>query len=157
LQLIAEDLGVITPEVDALREKYELPGMKILQFAFGGDSTNPYLPDNIEENSVVYTGTHDNDTSLGWYKTLDENSKNQLHTLLGESQPNMPQALILLAMRSKAKLAIIPMQDILGLGSAHRMNTPGTMQHNWQWRFSWDMLNSAAHDFIKRAIADSNR
>jgi 4-alpha-glucanotransferase len=157
LQLIAEDLGVITPEVDALREKYELPGMKILQFAFGGDSTNPYLPNNIEENSVVYTGTHDNDTSLGWYKTLEENSKNQLHTLLGESQPNMPQALILLAMRSKAKLAIIPMQDILGLGSAHRMNTPGTMQHNWQWRFSWDMLNSAAYDFIKRAIADSNR
>ena len=157
LQLIAEDLGVITPEVDALREKHQLPGMKILQFAFGGDDTNPYLPANIEVNSVVYTGTHDNDTSLGWYQSLAENAKNHLHTLLETPAPNMPQGLVMLALASKADMAIIPMQDILGLDSTHRMNTPGTVEANWQWRFDWDMLSDAAQQYIKNAIAHTKR
>jgi 4-alpha-glucanotransferase len=157
LQLIAEDLGIITPEVDALREKYQLPGMKILQFAFGGDTTNPYLPDNIEENCVVYTGTHDNDTSVGWYQSLDENAKNQLHDLLETPEPIMPQALVALALTTKADMAIIPMQDILGLDAAHRMNTPGSIVGNWQWRFSWDMLNATAQSSIKKMIAQTNR
>ena len=157
LQLIAEDLGVITTEVDALREKHQLPGMKILQFAFGGDETNPYLPANIEKNSVVYSGTHDNDTSLGWYLSLDENAKNHLHTLLETPAPIMPQALVTLALASKADMAIIPMQDILGLDAAHRMNTPGSIVDNWQWRFDWDMLSQSAQQHIKQAIAQTNR
>ncbi len=157
MQLIAEDLGVITIEVDALREQYQLPGMKILQFAFGGDESNPYLPHNIEENSVAYTGTHDNDTTLGWYQALDEQAKNHLHRLLEVEEPIMPQALVALTLASKANLAIIPMQDILGLDAEHRMNTPGTVNGNWQWRFSWNMLNAAARDAIKNAIVQSNR
>lgn len=157
MQLIAEDLGVITPEVDALREKYQMPGMKILQFAFGGDESNPYLPQNIEENSVAYTGTHDNDTTLGWYQTLDEQAKSHLHRLLEGLEQTMPQALIALTLATKANLAIIPMQDILGLGAGYRMNTPGTTNGNWQWRFSWDMLKVEAHDAIKNAITQSNR
>jgi 4-alpha-glucanotransferase len=157
LSLIAEDLGVITAEVEALREKYNLPGMKILQFAFGGDDKNPYLPQNIEENSVVYTGTHDNNTTLGWYQALDERAKNHLHTVLNTTQPNMPQALVQLAFETKANIAIIPMQDILGLDSKHRMNVPGTMGGNWQWRFDWDALKTAHVDGIKQAIQQSNR
>ena len=157
LQLIAEDLGVITPEVNALREKYALPGMKILQFAFGGDDTNPYLPHNIEENSVVYTGTHDNDTTLGWWLSLDEHCKNHLMHLIGEANPEMPQALIALALSSNANIAIIPMQDILGLDGTHRMNTPGTVENNWQWRFDWDALKTTHIEDIKLAILQSNR
>jgi 4-alpha-glucanotransferase len=157
LHLIAEDLGIITDEVDKLREKHHLPGMKILQFAFGGDETNPYLPQNIEENSVVYTGTHDNDTTLGWYQALDERAKNHLHALINAAQPAMPQALIALAMATKANIAIIPMQDILGLDAAHRMNTPGTIEKNWQWRFDWDALDYGKREAIKLAIQQSNR
>ncbi len=157
LRLIAEDLGIITDEVDALREKYQLPGMKILQFAFGGDEKNPYLPQHIEENSVVYTGTHDNDTTLGWYQALDDSAKNHLHAVLNSAQPNMPQALIQLAFETKANTAIVPMQDILGLDATHRMNIPGTIEKNWQWRFDWDALTTAHIDGIKQAIQQSNR
>jgi 4-alpha-glucanotransferase len=157
MQLIAEDLGVITDEVDALREQFQLPGMKILQFAFSGKEDNPYLPQNIEENSVVYTGTHDNDTTLGWYQQLDESTKNDVHNVLNDLQPNMPHALIALALATKANIAIIPMQDILGLDTTHRMNMPGTMQGNWQWRFNWDMLNKENIERIKHAIQHSKR
>ncbi len=157
LSLIAEDLGIITDAVDKLREKYNLPSMKILQFAFGGDDTNPYLPRNIEANSVAYTGTHDNDTTLGWYLALDENTQHHVDTVIGEDAPVMPQALIALTMATKANLAIIPMQDILGLGAEHRMNTPGTMGGNWTWRFDWDMLSQDKREAIQRAIQLSNR
>ncbi len=157
MQLIAEDLGVITDEVDALREQFQLPGMKILQFAFSGKEDNPYLPQNIGENSVVYTGTHDNDTTLGWYQQLDEPTKNDVHNVLNDPQPNMPHALIALALATKASIAIIPMQDILGLDTTHRMNMPGTMQGNWQWRFNWDMLNEENIECIKHAIRHSKR
>ena len=157
IHLVAEDLGIITAEVDALREKYNLPGMKILQFAFGGDTDSPYLPENIDENSVVYTGTHDNDTTLGWYQTLDAGAKAHLNTLLGGETPNMPQALVELALSTKANLAIIPMQDILGLDGAHRMNIPGTMGGNWQWRFDWDAFESLDKNSIKAAIKSSGR
>ncbi|MBC7755228.1 MAG: 4-alpha-glucanotransferase [Bdellovibrio sp.] len=157
LQLIAEDLGIITPEVDALRKKHHLPGMKILQFAFGGDDSNPYLPANIEPNSVVYTGTHDNDTSLGWYQSTDDNAKNHLHALLKTTSPNMPQDLITLAMSSNADMAIIPMQDILGLDAKHRMNTPGTIVGNWQWQFDWNALSDNKRQLFKDAIVQSMR
>jgi 4-alpha-glucanotransferase len=157
LQLIAEDLGVITAEVNALREKYALPGMKILQFAFGGDDSNPYLPHNIHEDSVVYTGTHDNDTTLGWAQQLDEHTRNHVSSVLGETAPEMPQALMGLALASKAKMAIIPMQDILGLDGAHRMNTPGTIENNWRWQFNWQQLTPGHIQWIKRAIKSSQR
>jgi 4-alpha-glucanotransferase len=157
MQLIAEDLGIITDEVNALREQFNLPSMKILQFAFGGDDTNPYLPHNIECNSVAYTGTHDNDTTLGWYEALDERTKNHVHTVINHAAPNMPLALITLAMASQANLAIIPMQDILGLDAEHRMNTPGTVDKNWHWRFDWAQLTQIDIAAIKQAIHQHGR
>lgn len=152
IHLVAEDLGIITEEVDDLRLNYDMPGMKILQFAFGGDETNPYLPQHIEPNSVVYTGTHDNDTSLGWYKKGTEHEKSHFHRLIGQDNPNMPQALIEMALASNAYLAIVPLQDVLGLDEDARMNTPGTTVDNWQWRFEWPQLTQALMDTFKNAI-----
>ncbi len=140
LPLIAEDLGVITPDVEALRDKFNLPGMKILQFAFDGGPSNPYLPFNFVENCVVYTGTHDNDTTLGWYGQLPDHKKNYIKEYLGFSQMQMPNSLVHCALASIANIAIIPMQDILELGAEHRMNMPGTIEGNWQWRFQWEQL-----------------
>jgi 4-alpha-glucanotransferase len=134
LPFVAEDLGIITDEVTALRHAFELPGMKILQFAFGGDDSNPYLPANHEENSVVYTGTHDNDTTLGWFTNADTHTREHALSVLGTDPEAMPWALIESAMASIARLAIIPMQDLLALGSEARFNTPGTLEGNWSWR-----------------------
>jgi 4-alpha-glucanotransferase len=141
IPLVAEDLGVITPEVVKLRDEFGLPGMKILQFAFGSGPDNPYLPNNYEKNCVVYTGTHDNDTTLGWSQALSEEEKRFAYEYLGN--PSMPLhcALIHAALASVANLAIIPMQDVLELDSSHRMNVPGTIEGNWQWRFQWDQLS----------------
>lgn len=140
IPLIAEDLGIITLEVDELRMAFNLPGMKILQFAFGDTDANPYLPHNYDHNCVVYTGTHDNDTTLGWYDSLNDHDKNRVYSYLSNSQASMPYLLIGTAFSSVANLAIVPMQDILGLGSEHRMNTPGTIEGNWKWQFSWNQL-----------------
>jgi len=135
LPLVAEDLGTITDEVTELRETFGLPGMKILQFAFSGDENNPYLPANHIENCVVYTGTHDNDTTMGWFNSVDENTRrNTLHVLAGAEPEDMPWALIECALTSHARLAVIPMQDLLELGSEARFNTPGTVENNWFWR-----------------------
>ena len=138
LALVAEDLGVITQEVDDLRRNHGLPGMKILQFAFSGGPDNPYLPFHHGKDCVVYTGTHDNDTTLGWYNSLDEGTRAHVDEYLGHSIEIMPWPLIRAALSSRARLAILPMQDVLGLGTEHRMNTPGTSGGNWEWRFSWD-------------------
>jgi 4-alpha-glucanotransferase len=140
LPLIAEDLGLITPAVEALRKKYRLPGMKVLQFAFSEDSANPYLPFRHDRDSVVYTGTHDNDTSLGWYNSIDGATRAYVDEYLGAPSEAMPWPLIRCALASRSHLAILPMQDILGLDSAHRMNIPGTSEGNWSWRFSWDQV-----------------
>lgn len=140
LPLVAEDLGIITAEVDALRMRFGLPGMKILQFAFGGAADNPYLPHNHERLSVVYTGTHDNDTSLGWYAALDQATRAHLHEYLGHPPEPMPWPLIRAALASVAALTVVPLQDVLSLGSEHRMNTPGVTEGNWRWRFRWDQL-----------------
>lgn len=140
LPLVAEDLGIITPEVDALRQRFGLPGMKILQFAFGGQADNPYLPHNHEALSVVYTGTHDNDTTLGWYQSLDDHTRAHLHDYLGQPTELMPWPLIRTAFASVATLAIIPLQDALGLDGGHRMNTPGVTEDNWRWRFDWEQM-----------------
>ena len=140
LPLVAEDLGVITPDVEALRRKYGLPGMKILQFAFSGESSNPYLPFRHERNSVVYTGTHDNDTTRGWYLALDDDHRQYVDNYLGRSREVMPWPLIRAALASRSRLAIIPMQDALGLDSSGRMNLPGTTEGNWGWRFDWSQV-----------------
>lgn len=157
IQLIAEDLGIITEEVDALRLQFQLPGMKILQFAYGGDDTNPYLPENIDQNSVVYTGTHDNDTTLGWYRALEPHVRDDFHRRIGVDHPEMPMTLIKIALESVAKWAIVPMQDILELGSECRMNTPGTIEGNWAWRFSWPQLNGHLIEQFKQLLNASGR
>ncbi len=141
LPFVAEDLGVITEEVTALRRKYGLPGMRILQFAFDGSRDNPYLPHNHERNAVVYTGTHDNDTTLGWLHGLGAESRDYVREYLGLSgEDELLWALIRCAQASVAVMAVLPMQDVLGLDSGHRMNIPGTEQGNWRWRFEWEML-----------------
>lgn len=132
--LVAEDLGVITPEVEQLRRRFGLPGMKILQFAFDGEPDNPYLPGRHGEQSVVYTGTHDNDTTLGWWQGLDEPSRERVRAVLTDPDEPMPWGLIRLAVESTARLAVLPAQDLLGLGSESRMNTPGTDTGNWCWQ-----------------------
>jgi 4-alpha-glucanotransferase len=162
INLVAEDLGIITVEVDALRNKYNMPGMKILQFAFSGTSDNPYLPQHITPNSVVYTGTHDNDTTLGWYDALDEQQREHVHAYLYATHaedytPKMPNDLIDMALATQANLAIIPMQDILQLDGEHRMNTPGTATGNWHWRFSWQQLRPEQVANISVAILRTGR
>lgn len=142
IPLVAEDLGVITDEVDKLRCDFKLPGMKILQFAFDNNADNLYLPHNYESNSVVYTGTHDNDTTLGWYAPLNDEHKQYIYEVLGTPSQAMPWALIQAAFASVANLAIIPLQDILELGTEGRMNVPGTMEGNWQWQFNWEQLTN---------------
>lgn len=142
IPLVAEDLGIITPEVEELRDEFNLPGMKILQFAFGSGPDNPYLPDHHEKNSIVYTGTHDNDTTVGWADKLGEHERHYVYEYLGFPSTTLNCALIQAAFRSVANLAVIPMQDILELGTEHRMNIPGTSHGNWLWRFQWEQLTS---------------
>jgi len=126
--------------------------MKILQFAFSGDTDNPYLPYNQSTNAVVYTGTHDNDTSLGWYLGLDAADRQYVDEYLGRSHEIMPWPLIRCALASQAKLAILPMQDILGLDGQHRMNMPGTTEGNWSWRFSWDQIEPDLAERLRRRV-----
>ena len=140
LPVVAEDLGLITPEVEALRLRHSFPGMKILQFAFDGGPANPYLPHNHHHLAVVYTGTHDNDTSVGWYNSLSAEAQNHVAEYLHSAGEPMPWSLIRAALASVATLAMIPMQDVLELGSEHRMNIPGKPDGNWRWRFNWDQV-----------------
>ncbi len=152
LPVVAEDLGTITPEVTALRRKYALPGMRILHFAFDGSPENPYLSHNHSENSVVYTGTHDNDTTLGWCNTIPESVRQLMMEYLGQPGEAMPWPLIRAAYASVARLAIVPLQDVLELDGEHRMNTPGTTTGNWQWRFSWDMVAADRAPRLRRLV-----
>tara|TARA_Y100001978_G_scaffold140539_1_gene125708 strand:- start:899 stop:2416 length:1518 start_codon:yes stop_codon:yes gene_type:complete len=136
LPIIAEDLGIITEEVDNLREKFELPGMKILQFAFDGNNKNPYLPKNIiEKNCIVYTGTHDNSTSKSWWDDLEQNIKQQIKKEYNFKN-NPSWDLIELGMKTNAKLFIAPIQDILCLDDRSRLNKPGTVGNNWRWKIN---------------------
>lgn len=146
LPIIVEDLGVITPDVVALREALGYPGMKVLQFAFGGGgSENPYLPHNYERNAVVYTGTHDNDTTVGWFRAVPETERHAVMRYLDRSGEEINWDLIRLALMSTADLAVMPLQDVLGLDSAARMNLPGTAYGNWTWRFrSWELTSEHA-------------
>ncbi len=149
LPVIAEDLGYITPEVHALRDQSGFPGMRVLQFAFGGDATNYHLPHSYPRHCVAYTGTHDNDTALGWLTSVaeegtgspGEEAKRFALKYLGSDGERFNWDLIRLALASVADTAIVPWQDVLGLGSEARMNTPGKPKSNWEWRFTWDMLS----------------
>ena len=132
--LIAEDLGTITPEVDELRRAFRLPGMKVLHFAFDGDPENAYLPENHESLGVVYTGTHDNDTTLGWWAGLTEDERQLVAEQVPDSDEPMPWALVCAALASPASLAVVPAQDLLELDSGSRMNVPGTAVGNWSWQ-----------------------
>lgn len=149
INIIAEDLGVITEDVIQLRKSIGAPGMVVLQFAFGGGTDNPHLPHNHELDQVVYTGTHDNDTALGWWEGLAKEEKYNVHKYLQMSrEANISWVLIHAAISSVARTAIIPMQDILGLGSSARMNIPATQLGNWNWRIpsnlSFDKLEPEA-------------
>ncbi len=157
LCLVAENLGVITPEVEALRREFGLPGMLIMQFAFDGSPDNPYLLHMHEPEDVVYTGTHDNDTTLGWYLSLDEATRGKVDSYLGRADEPMPWPLVRQAMSSVANTAIIPWQDFLGLDGRHRMNTPGTTQGNWRWRFAWDQVSAGLDARILQLVQSSNR
>ncbi|MGZ0709503.1 4-alpha-glucanotransferase [Coraliomargarita sp. W4R53] len=140
-KLVAEDLGVITDEVNELRHATGLPGMAVLQFAFGGEADNAYLPHNYDRNCVAYSGTHDNDTTTGWYQSLDTVTQDHIRRYLNVSGDEIAWDLIRAAIRSSAHLAVVPLQDLLSLGSAARLNTPGAPVGNWQWRYQPDQLN----------------
>lgn len=141
LPIIAEDLGEITPDVIELRDRYEFPGMRILQFAFAGDPKNNFLPHNYIPNTVVYSGTHDNDTTIGWFTSATEREREFVKKYIGTDGRNINWDFIRLASQSVADMAVFPFQDILGLGNDARMNMPGQALGNWSWRFVWDQVH----------------
>lgn len=149
LPIIAEDLGLIDEEVEDLRDSFNFPGMKILQFAFGGEDSN-YLPHSYSKNCVVYTGTHDNDTSAGWFNSADEKTKNHAIKYLNTKKESISWDLLKAAWASTAVISIAPLQDILNLGSEARINTPGKASGNWQWRFKDGDFNSNHISNLKR-------
>jgi 4-alpha-glucanotransferase len=156
LPVVAEDLGIITPQVTALREAFALPGMRVLQFAFSGDSTNPHLPANYVAHTVAYTGTHDNDTTVGWYESLDAPTRGQVAGVVDASL-GMPWSLIDAVFRSRANTAIVPMQDYLGLDSTHRMNTPGVAAGNWRWQMSAGQMSDDLAQRIRAMLQATGR
>ena len=143
-KIIAEDLGVLTPSVVALREATGLPGMAILQFAFGGDADNAYLPHNLVHNNVVYPGTHDNDTSLGWYQSADEKSRDHARRYLKVSGAEIGWDLIRASYAATSRMAVFALQDILSRGSQARFNSPGKAEGNWKWRYTAGTLETLA-------------
>lgn len=168
LPIIAEDLGVITPEVVALRERYGFPGMKIMQFGFGDDEGLEHRPDHYPENCVAYTGTHDNDTIIGWFRgkgrrrerrtraKLTAQCKRVLRFLKSDGR-EINWDFIRALMHSRANTVIVPLQDILGLGSEARMNYPGTDSGNWKWRFTWEKLTDKMKERVRRLTEESGR
>ncbi|MBM4425016.1 MAG: 4-alpha-glucanotransferase [Chloroflexi bacterium] len=150
LPIIAEDLGVVTPEMTALRDQFDLPGMKVLQFAFSSDSLDLFLPHNFIHNCVVYTGTHDNDTTRGWYEhSSTERERDFARRYLARDGGDVAWDLIRLAFATVADTAVAPLQDILNLGTESRMNLPGRPHGNWGWRFVHGQLTDAIRDRLK--------
>ena len=160
LPFIAEDLGLITPDVQTLRDQFQVPGTRVLQFAFDGHRDNPYLPDNFVPNTVAYTGTHDNAPSREWYEELPDSQRQSFWSYLqrepGESTEVAP-VLMRLAWSSIAGLTIAPLQDLLDLGREARMNTPGRPTGNWRWRFTEDMLSSGAFAWLQELTDSTQR
>lgn len=157
LPLVAEDLGIITSEVDKLRTDFDLPGMKVLQFAFTGDESHEALPHNYSKNFVVYSGTHDNNTTLGWLASVGGEEKKQVHKYVSDFEMTGLREVISMAMSSVAKIAVFPMQDILELDADSRMNIPGTANGNWSWRFQWKQLKVSQKSFLKELTEKYNR
>ena len=160
LPFIAEDLGLITPDVSALRDEFQIPGTRVLQFAFDGSSDNPYLPHNYVSNTVVYTGTHDNATSREWYEELPPYEQENFWRYLNIQQRDGREPawhLIRTAWSSKAALAIAPLQDVLNLGSEARMNVPGRATGNWTWRCSEEMIFTSDFHSLLELTKSSNR
>ena len=151
--MIAEDLGFLTESVLEMVENTGFPGMKVLQFAFGGGSDNAYLPHNHKKNSIVYTGTHDNETTVGWYWNLDEHTRKHVKDyfdITDETKVNW--TFIRAALASVADTVVIPMQDYLGLGNEARINTPSTLGSNWEWRMKADACTSELAEKIKKLM-----
>ena len=157
LPIIAEDLGLMTQGVEDLRDQFNFPGMKILQFAFDSDSTNSFLPHNYPQNCVTYTGTHDNDTTIGWYTSAPGVEQHRAREYTRSDGSNIQWELIRLGMFSVADQAIFPLQDFMNLDSKHRMNTPGTVGDNWMWRYTPDMLQNVDKQRIRKMAEMSNR
>ena len=158
LPLVAEDLGVITPDVTALRHQFELPGMAVLQFAFDGHTDNPHKPENVHPDTVYYVGTHDNDTTLGWWLTLPDYAQQQVMQQLGVFDAStVPDAMMETVLQSQAALVVLTMQDVLHLGSEARMNTPGTDNGNWRWRFEWEALPPDLAPRLLEQLQKANR
>jgi 4-alpha-glucanotransferase len=160
LPFIAEDLGLITPEVHALRDQFQLPGMRVLQFAFDGSGANPYLPANYVSNTVVYTGTHDNPTTRGWFEELNDEQRQRIWSYVkgaGARSSEAAHALMELAWSSIAAIAITPLQDLLNLGKEARMNVPGRAEGNWRWRFTEDMLSDSPFEWLRELTKGASR
>lgn len=157
LPIIAEDLGAITQKVIDLRDYFDFPGMKILHFAFGTGANNPYLPENFPENCVVYTGTHDNETTEGWFKNIPGFLKEEVRNYLDLKNEKISWRLIEAAWESKADIAIAPLQDFLGLDNSARMNIPGTVGGNWEWRVKKSQLNDELAMKIKMLTIQNDR
>jgi len=160
LPFIAEDLGLITPDVNVLRDEFNIPGTRVLQFAFDGHRDNPYLPDNFVPNTVVYTGTHDNPTTREWYEDLNEDQRQNVWSYLGRSPgegAEVAPALMRLAWSSVAALAIAPLQDLLDLGRGNRMNVPGQSGGNWRWRVAEDEISPRAFEWLGELTEASAR
>ena len=160
LPFIAEDLGVITPDVIALRDQFHVPGTRVLQFAFDGGPDNPHLPANYVSNTVVYTGTHDNNTTRGWYEGLPDDRRQKLRRYLeipDAESTAVTEALLRLAWSSAAALALAPLQDLLNLGAEARMNVPGSAKGNWRWRSTKEMLSTTAFERLLDLTRSTHR
>mgnify|MGYP001759712533 FL=1 len=161
LPIIAEDLGVITPEVEALRDEFELPGMVVLQFAFYDEDfwNSPFYPANILPNRVVYTGTHDNDTTLGWWRGASELEKHHFrsYTSSDPAEDEVTWRMMSIAWHSRARIAVAPLQDLLNLGSEARMNVPGSAEGHWGWRVEGEQLSSALAARLRDLTEESGR
>lgn len=157
LPIVAEDLGLITPDVVKLRQDCGFPGMKILQFAFGADGDHEFLPHNYGTDYVVYSGTHDNDTARGWWNHASEKERHFAGSYLAATGVDIHWAMIRAASNSVANMAIFPLQDVLGLDQSHRMNLPGSIDINWAWRFEWSMIKPETGRVLGMTAAASGR
>ncbi|HGG58471.1 MAG TPA: 4-alpha-glucanotransferase [Gammaproteobacteria bacterium] len=158
LPVVAEDLGYITAEVDRLREDFGIPCMRVLQFGFDGSPENPHWIPNVGANTVYYTGTHDNDTVISWFESLAPDAQAWIRSMLGIGQEDsILDAMVDGVLESAAGLAMLPMQDILGLGAGNRMNLPGTIEGNWRWRFQWEQLGDAIGAAYRRRLVRAGR
>jgi 4-alpha-glucanotransferase len=160
LPFIAEDLGIITPDVVDLRDKLELPGNRVFQFGFDGSPHNPHLPHNYVPNTVAYTGTHDNNTTRGWFESLPENARQAIASYAartGAGTSEVAWDFMRLVWSSKSRLAIAPLQDLLNLSVEGRMNVPGVATGNWRWRCAEDMLKPSIFERLRDLTTSAGR